>query len=514
MLVTAIALYLPGRLALGRDVNQERREVAASTVPLWQRWRIDFLLLGAAVVAEVVALRSGAFDAAVTSVSAGEAASLPSHLLLAPLIAWLAGVLLSVRVFEAIASRLRVPNPAFGPVVGGTLRRSLRRRSRTLAAGIVGVGLVTAFGLSIVIFAATYDDAKAADARFAVGSDLRITPSVLSPRRHPPAYASKLHVRGVSGVTPVVFKLENSVLIGPHNQDREDLAAIDPASFERVGALSDSFFVGRSAAGAMAALRADPRGVFVEAQTADDLGIARGDKVKVLLARGTKQQTLESMRVLGLFHRFPGFPQGTSMVANLGFYEHATNLHRVDFFLARAADNSDAGLARAVAALHAGPGRHDPIKIESTQTALDKDRSSLTALNVSGLVDLNVLFTLLMSSAAIAIFVFGLMLQRRREYVTLRAIGTQARQVRALVVGEAGAVVVCGLAAAIVVGTVMAFLLVHILRPLFVLDPGTTLPIGEIALLITLVLVAALVSALSATAILRRLEPAELLREA
>ena len=85
MLVTAIALYLPGRLALGRDVSQERREVAASTVPLWQRWRIDFLLLGAAVVAEVVALRSGAFDAAVTSVSAGEAASLPSHLLLAPL---------------------------------------------------------------------------------------------------------------------------------------------------------------------------------------------------------------------------------------------------------------------------------------------------------------------------------------------------------------------------------------------------------------------------------------------
>jgi ABC-type antimicrobial peptide transport system permease subunit len=98
--------------------------------------------------------------------------------------------------------------------------------------------------------------------------------------------------------------------------------------------------------------------------------------------------------------------------------------------------------------------------------------------------------------------------------VTLRALGTQGGQVRALVVGEAGAVVACGLVAAIVVGTVMAFLLVHILRPLFVLDPGTTLPVGEIATLITLVLAAALVSALGATAILRRLEPAELLREA
>jgi len=514
MLVTAVALYVPGRRALRRELGQERREIVATTMPLWQRWGLDYALLGAALVAEVIALRSGAFDAPITSVSAGEAASLPSELLLAPLIVWVAGVLLSVRIFQAIVSRIRVPNPRFGPVVRGTLRRSLRRRSGTLAAGIIGVGLVSAFGISIVIFAATYDDAKAADSRFAVGSDLRITPSVLSPRPHPPGYASELAVRGVSGVTPVVFKLDNSVLIGPHNQDRENLTAIDPVSFARVGALSDSFFVGRSAADAMAAMRADPRGVFVETETADDLGIERGDQVEVLLARGTKHQILKKMHVLGLFDRFPGFPQGTSLVADLGYYQQATQTRRVDFFLARATDDSDAGLARAVAALEAGPGRRDPINIETTKTALDKDRSSLTALNVSGLVDLDLLFTLLMSAAAIAIFVFGLMLQRRREYVTLRALGAQGRQVRAMVVGEAGFVVICGLVAAVVVGTGMAYLLVHVLRPLFLLDPGTTFPVGEIVALVALVLAAALVSALAATAILRRLEPAELLREA
>jgi len=514
MLVTALALYVPGRRAVRRELGQERREIVATTTPLWQRWGIDFALLAGAGVAEVIALRSGAFDAPITSVSAGEAVSLPSDLLVAPLIAWVAGVLLSVRVFQAIVSRVRVPNPRFGPVVRGTLGRSLRRRSGTLAAGIVGVGLVSAFGVSIVIFAATYDDAKAADARFAVGSDLRITPSVLSPRPHPAGYASELAARGVSGVTPVVFKLDNSVLIGPHNQDREDLAAIDPVSFARVGALSDSFFVGRSAAGAMAALRADPRGVFVESETADDLGIERGDRVQVLLARGTKHQTLKTMHVLGLFDRFPGFPQGTSLVADLAYYQRATQTRRVDFFLARAADDSQAGVARAVAALEAGPGRRDPINIETTETALDKDRSSLTALNVSGLVDLDLLFTLLMSAAAIAIFVFGLMLQRRREYVTLRALGAQGEQIRAMVVGEAGVVAVCGLVAAVVVGPGMAYLLVHILRPLFLLDPGTTFPAGEITALVALVLAAALVSALAATAILRRLEPAELLREA
>ena len=65
---------------------------------------------------------------------------------------------------------------------------------------------------------------------------------------------------------------------------------------------------------------------------------------------------------------------------------------------------------------------------------------------------LDLLATLLMSVACVAIFVFGLMLQRRREYVTLRAQGMPARQVGALVLGEAGLVAVGGLVVGAVVG--------------------------------------------------------------
>jgi putative ABC transport system permease protein len=515
LVVTAVALSVPGLLGLRREIGQERRELVASTSPFWQRWHLDFALLAVAIVAEVLAIRSGAFDADVTSVAAGQAVSLPSHLLLAPLVAWLAGVLLSVRVFEAVARRIPVgANRRFGPVVGGTLRRSLRRRSRALAAGIIGVALVTAFGVSILTFAATYDDAKASDARFAVGSDVRITPSVLNPRPPTASYAARLRVPGIAAVTPVVSGLDNSVLIGPHNQDRESLTAIDPTSFARVAALSNSFFVRRTAASAMAALQSDPEAVLVDATTADDLGVEVGSRAQVLFARGSKQQALKPVHVVGLFQRFPGFPEGTNIVANLGYYRRITKATGIDFFLARADDASRAGLTHAVRAVREGPGRQDPLKVESIDTTIDKDRSSLTALNVTGLVDLDTTFTLLMSAAAIAIFVFGLMLQRRREYVTLSAIGAQRRQVRALVVGEAGAVVLCGLVAALVVGAGMAALLVHILRPLFVLDPGTSFPLGEIGLLVALVIAAALVSALAATSILRRLEPAELLREA
>jgi putative ABC transport system permease protein len=200
-------------------------------------------------------------------------------------------------------------------------------------------------------------------------------------------------------------------------------------------------------------------------------------------------------------------------VVNLSRYGEAIGSEDIDFFLADVADDSRAGMQRAVAALESGPGRNDPIHIDSTETALDKDQSSLTALNVNGLVRLDSLYMLLMSAAAIAIFVFGLMLQRRREYVTLRALGLRMRELHAIVLAEAAIVAVCGLAAGLLVGSGIAFLLVHILRALFILDPTVTFPVGRIAMLTALVLAATLVCGLAATEILRRLKPTEILRE-
>jgi putative ABC transport system permease protein len=514
MLITAFALYIPARRSLSREITQERGEMALTPEPAWRRLRLDFVLLAAAGVAEVLAIRGGAFDAPPGSVYSGQAVTLPSYLLLAPVVAWFGGILLSVRTFQAVTSRLPIPNPPrFGPVVRGILLRSLRRRSWVPASGTVGVGLVVAFGAGLAMFTSTYDASKAGDARFTVGSDVRATPSVLSPKVHPPSYASKLRVPGVAAVTPVVSKLENSVLIGPNNEDRKNLTAIDPAGYQRTAGLSDSFFVSRSAVDAMAALKADRQGILVQQSSAESLSIKAGDRVQVLLARGTKQQALRTFRVVGIFKRLPGFPQGTDVVANLSAYVAATRSNQADFFLARATDPSHAGLARVAAALRAGPGAADPLNIETSATALNKDQSSLTALNVHGLLDLNSLYTLLMTAAAVAIFVFGLMLQRRREYIALRARGLHARELQALVLGEAALVGLSGLAAGLLVGTGLAYLMVHILRPLFILDPSLTFPVSEIVTLGALALAAALLSALAATAILRRLSPTEILRE-
>jgi putative ABC transport system permease protein len=514
VLTTALALYVPGRRALSREVSAEQVEFSATHVPSWRRWRLDIALLGTAVIVEAVAYGTGAFDPPVASVSAGEAVEFPFRLLLAPLIAWFGGTLLLVRIFAAFASRLRAPPAArLGPVVRGLLRRSLRRRSWAFATGILGVGLTVAFGICLTLFSATYDAAKEADARFVVGSDLRITPSVLSPRDYPSSFASDLEVEGISAVTPVVSKMENAVLIGPDNQDRANLAAIEPENFTRVASLSDFFFVNRSAAGAMAALASDPQGLLVEAEIADSLGINPDDQVQVLLARGTSRQTLRSFRVIDLFLNMPGFPRGASLVSNLGYYEAATGSTKIDFFLARTRDPSPAGLRLATAALRSGPAKRNPINIDTTATALDKDQSSLAALNVDGLVSLNSFYTLVMSIASIAIFVLGLMLHRRKEYVTLRAQGLEFWKLQALVFGEAALVAVGGLVTGILVGTGMAVLLTHVLRPLFILDPSVVFPPPAIVWLPASVVLATLASASIAIVLLRRLKPSEVLRE-
>jgi putative ABC transport system permease protein len=118
-----------------------------------------------------------------------------------------------------------------------------------------------------------------------------------------------------------------------------------------------------------------------------------------------------------------------------------------------------------------------------------------------------------MAATAIMVFVFGLLLARRREYVTLRAQGMRAGEIRSLLVVEASGVTVFGCLTGLLVGSGMAYFLVNVLRPLFVLRPPVLIPATEVATLAVLVLGVSLVASLAATALVNRLPPTELLRD-
>jgi putative ABC transport system permease protein len=512
-LATGVALYIAGRRAINRQISDERAQLATRK-PLWRLLGIDFLILAAVVAVEWYQRRHGGFQGVRGSVYYGRAVSLQLHLVIVPIGIWLGAVLVLGRVAERIFAFLPLPRRRrFGRPLRGLLTRSIRRRSWAAASAVIIIGLIAALGTSVASFSASYNQAKARDARFVVGSDVRVTPAPISALDHPPEYADKLQVPGIRTATPVVYGLLNALVESEVNEDAGNMVAIDPAAFAEVAPLIDTDFIGTTATNAMDGLQREPGGVFLNEDLADRLDVEAGDEVQVLFARGTQEQKLSEMKVLGLFLRLPGFPDGVDLLVNIKRQMQLIPATNSTFFLANTTDPSDATLDRVVAGLREGPGAADALQIDTRTTTLDKDQSSLAALNIRGLLTLDSAYALAMAATAITIFVFGLLLQRRREYVTLRAQGMRIGKIRSLLVTESVGVVVVGAVVGALVGAAMAYFLVTVLQPLFVLQPEVVIPRADIAVLAALVLAVSLAASLAATTLIRRLPPGELLRD-
>lgn len=353
MLVTAIALYMPGRRLITREIKQGLAAISHRSVPVWRRWQVAFAVLAGAVGTQVAAIKLGAFDVAPGSVYAGRSVSLPLQLLGPPIVAWLAGTLLIAMIMQGVTERAAssADKASLNRLLPAVLWRSITRRLGAMTGGVVAAGLVVGLGVALACFTTVYDSAKAVDARFLAGADIRMTPNPTSAAPHPTTLAAQFHVEGVSRATAVVYSLQNSVLTSSFNEDVATLAAIDPVAFNSVAKLQDSWFVDGSAAHMMTALRERPAGVLVNSALAKGLKIKTGDSARVLVGRGTDKQTRKTVKVLGLFTQFPGAPAGTDIVASLAYYQQVTHLMTADYYLASTTDRGRPGLTRAVRAL-------------------------------------------------------------------------------------------------------------------------------------------------------------------
>jgi ABC-type lipoprotein release transport system permease subunit len=483
--------------------------------PAWRSWPAAALVLVVAGAGQVIAIALGAFDVPPGSVFAGRSVSLPLQLLIAPIVGWLAATLLIAMLLQRIAERAasRPARAELGSLVPGLLWRSVTRRAASVAAGVATTGLVVGLGAALVCFTTVYGDAKAVDARFLAGADIRVTPNPTSAAPHPASLAPRFEVGGITDATPVVYSPQNAVLTSAFNEDVATLAAIDPLVFDDVADLQDSWFVDGSGNRMMRALHDRPAGVLVNSALAKGLKVEVGDTVKVMFGRGTDRQIRERVPVLGLFTQFPGAPGGTDIVANLAYYEQVTHLTTADYYLAATADRGRAGLDRAVHGLSSLASFRRDFTVQTSAETLDKDQSSLTALNVRGLLLLDSLFTFLMAAAATAMFVFGMLLQRRREYVTLRAQGVRSREIRRLVLAESAISAALGSGIGIAVGVALASQLILVLRPIFRLPPPLETPVPELVTLAALVAGATALSSVAATVLIARLKPTELLRD-
>ncbi|MDQ2965804.1 MAG: ABC transporter permease, partial [Chloroflexota bacterium] len=486
---TGFALYLTGRRTIDQEIAEDHARYTGRP-PLWRRTRLDIVGLVVVAAGTALAIRARAFDGEAGSVYFGRAVELNTSLLVLPVAVWITGTLLAGRLFGSVLGRTQPrSSSSLGRPLPSLYRLSIGRRPWAIANGAIAVSLIVALATCLAAFTASYDAAKARDAQFATGSDIRITPTPTSKRPYAVEDGGLFRTDGVAATTPVIYGVSNVILRSARTSDPANLAAVDPATFAVVAPLVDEHFDQGDAATALQALADDPTAVLVSRDMASFLKAKPGDTLHVLLVRATPEQVEVDLRITGLFDRLPGFPDGADALMSIHEHTAVVPSKAPDFFLAAAARGDDAGLQRALASIEQGPAAQDHLQIDTRATMLARDQSSLAALNVAGLANLDSTFSLAMAVVAIAIFVFGLLLQRRREYVTLRAQGLEARTVGALIVAEASTVAVGGTVAGLIVGAGMGFYFVAVLRPLFVLDPTVALPV--VAALMPVALVAA-----------------------
>jgi putative ABC transport system permease protein len=512
LLATGSALYATGRRSIDHEINEEKARLWTQP-PEWRRYRLDLWGLLAVVVATVIVVATQGFEGAPGSVYAGRAVELPLALLLLPIGAWIAGALFGGRLFGWLLARVKEISPTgFTHPLPLLFRMSLKRRAWSLVDVAIILGMVVALGSSLAIFTASYDGAKAADARFTVGSDLKIAPSPTGERAYPSTAASSLRVDGVQQVTPVIYGVHNVIIRSSRTSEVANLAAVEPRLYAQIAPVDDSHFLTGGAVANLTRVAENSDALLLSVDMADFLQADVGETVQVLLARGSAEQTEIEMIVVGLFERLPGFPDGAHALMQLSRYEEVIHSASPAFFLAQTSDLSAETLAGAVAALRSLPGGH-ALQIDTRATALTKDQSSLAALNISGLLQLDSGYALAMGAVTVAIFVFGLLLQRRREYVMLRAQGMAPAAIRLLIGAEALTASAAGSLVGLVVGLVMAYYLINVLRPLFVLDPPYLVPLQALGSVVGSVFAAALATVAIASSLVNRLQAVELLRD-
>ncbi len=528
LVLTFLAAFVPSFGAMRREITQERRTTRRVQVaPLWKRIYLDVILLVIAAAVLFVVQSNGGFKPA-----ANEAASvqLSFYIFLAPFFAWVGLVLLTLRLVEwgltAGGPQLAAGFKRIFGEIGEVAGKSVSRRAASVSAATAVIALTLSFGVSLALFQSTYRSEKQLDAQYIVGADIRFTPALNTPQNAD--FATELQIPGVSGVTGVVR--DTQALVG---SEKNTVYGIDVPSFRQVAYLPDSFFVDGaaqqtvdamtdrttnyapgSASQVLDALASTPDGVIISVEQAEKYNILVGDPVLLrLYNRVTNQYTDVKAKAVGLFVYFPTSAQDSDFILNRDFMTQSSGNPAMGYFLAKT-DGTPAAITNVSAALAEQYKQVMPVRIDNIETVVKTESSSLTSLNLGGLGAMERLYTLLVTSVGLAIFLLAMINERQREFGAMRALGANLGHLRRFLFTEAATIGGLSLIIGYGVGVGLAYLLVMLLGIIFTI-PAHALawPVVELVLLAVLVIAGMVASAYVSARRLASLQVVEALRE-
>ncbi len=447
-----------GLRALSSTVAEGRRSSLREGKPLWQRLYLDLLAL--AISGLVYWLTASTGFSAVVNPDSNPTLSLSIYMFFAPALLWIGATLLMLRlrgrIVAAVAARLSLGARAHRR--RDFLLASASRRGAAINRGLILVGLLLAFGVSLGIFTATYDQQSTVDAQLTLGADVTATASPGTATKRDLA-ARIARLPGVAGTS----SLEHSyAYVGP---DLQDTFGIDAATIAKATSLRDSYFLGSSAGGALRRLSARGDGVLVSKETIADYSLSLGDllRLRILDHRSGRFRTVP-FHVVGVVQEFPSAPRDSFMVANRSYLQSADGSAGPNVVFAKAGGDP-AALAKRVAAAT----RSDGVLVKDVRRQAARTVSSITAVDLSGISRLEEAFTILLAAAAIWLFVSLVVSERRHEFATMAAVGTSLKDIAGFVRSEAAAVLVAALALAAALGWLLSKMLVAMLQHVF--DP-------------------------------------------
>jgi putative ABC transport system permease protein len=486
----AIAAFLvpAWRDAMTSTVSSARADARQQPIPLWQRTYVDLAFLIAGVAA-FWSIASTGYQIVLAPEGVAQT-SVHYEALLAPACLWIGAGLFWIRLSRLILGRAQGVIAAtitpFARDLGPTVAASLSRQQVRMGRGVALTSLAFAFATATAIFNATYEDQSRVDAELTNGADVTVTGTSSQP-----AGALLGELTAIPGIAAAKPLMHRFAYVG---SDLQDLFGIDPASIGKATTIADAYFANNNAVKALGLLKQNHDGVLMSQETVQDFQLQPGDQLNLRLQSAVDHQYhVVPFHFVGVAREFPTAPKDSFLVANASYIAEQTSSDSHEVVLIRTSRDAESVAAATRELTAAQPGMR-VTTLRETQAIIS---SSLTAIDLRSLTDLELGFAVLMV-AGVTGLILGLGLaERRRSFTILSALGARPAQLGAFLWTEGLFVVVGGAVLGVGAGIGIAEALVTILAGVFDPPPDTlSMPWRYLVIVVVCGLVCAAISTL------------------
>ena len=274
------------------------------------------------------------------------------------------------------------------------------------------LALATSFAVTIAVFNTTYTHQAEVDAQLTNGADVTVSTTASSglPEGLPQS------VRSMTGVIDAEPMQHRFAYVG---KDLQDLYGIDPELISNATPMSNAFFSGGSAHEILGKLASRPDGLLVSAETVNDFQLQPGDLIRIRLQFASDHAYhLVDFHYLGIAREFPTAPRDSFLIANALYVSQQTGSPAYETLLVKTNVSPPVVAGRIRDLLGPASGA----TVQDVETQLHVTLSGLTAIDLSDLTELELVFAMILAAASGLVFVLGLA-ERRRIFAISASLG-------------------------------------------------------------------------------------------